>query len=50
LKEKYREKISKESLLFLSSIVDRLSLLFDYRDNATASLPNHTIKLPVDNE
>jgi hypothetical protein len=25
-------------------------LLFDYRDNATASLPNHTIKLPVDNE
>jgi hypothetical protein len=24
--------------------------LFDYRDNATSSLPNHSIKLPVDSK
>lgn len=50
LKEKYHKNISKESLLFLSSLIDRLSSLFDYRDNATSSLPNHSIKLPVDSE
>ena len=50
LKEKYHKDVSKESLLFLSSLIDRLSLLFDYRDNATSSLPKHVIPLPVDND
>lgn len=47
-----KNDVSKYCLFFLSVAIDALAVKFSYKDNATGSLGNHCIKLPVngDNE